>query len=67
MDAELLLNTYMEEDADKFATLIELYTKNKDYLIQVKLILGDRLLTTCTRNKVGNMVFVFKNQYSLSD
>jgi len=30
-----MLNTYMEEDAEKFATLIELYTRNKDYLIQV--------------------------------
>ncbi|XP_033738251.1 uncharacterized protein LOC117325863 [Pecten maximus] len=33
-DVDLLLNTYMEEDAEKFATLIELYTKNQDYVIQ---------------------------------
>lgn len=31
----MLLNSYVEEDAERFATLIELYTQDKYYLLQV--------------------------------
>ncbi|CAC5399241.1 unnamed protein product [Mytilus coruscus] len=42
IDLELLLNTYNEEDAEKFNSLIELYTKSGDFLSEKTL--GEQLL-----------------------
>ncbi|XP_076083172.1 uncharacterized protein LOC143054136 isoform X2 [Mytilus galloprovincialis] len=42
IDLELLLNTYNDEDAEKFNSLIELYTKSRDFLSEKTL--GEQLL-----------------------